>query len=141
MGFIKKIDARDAPHEIEIHRIAESYGFAPKILNVREGNRKWFVEMEHFGDCSDLACMYGDKEEDIPEEIWEQIRDMVQTLFTEEGIEYLDVTPYNFVENKEGKLYMIDYGDARYYDESVGRDWFLQEFLDDEVNMWNPDFR
>lgn len=65
---------------------------------------------------------------------------MVRTLFEEEGIEYIDITPYNFLEN-EGELYMIDFGDARYIPTNIEMDWFLKEFLEDGVNSWNPDFR
>jgi serine/threonine-protein kinase RIO1 len=85
-----------------------------------------------------LADVYGEDPEDIPAWIWEQIRMMVRTLIDEEGIEYPDITPYNFIE-KDNKVYMIDFGDAKYL-EYNNISWFVQEFIDGE-NSWNPDYK
>jgi tRNA A-37 threonylcarbamoyl transferase component Bud32 len=86
-------------------------------------------------DC--LANVYGENPDDIPMWIWDEIRMMVKTLLDEEGIEYLDITPYNFIE-KDKRIYMIDFGDAKYVDGETN--WFLQEFIDGE-NYWNPDYK
>lgn len=84
-----------------------------------------------------LANTYGEDPEDIPEWIWDEIRRMLTVLLQEEGIEYVDITPYNFIE-KDGKVYVIDFGDAKYT--SGETNWFLQEFIDGE-NSWNPDYK
>ena len=85
-----------------------------------------------------LADVYGEDPDDIPTWIWDQIRMMVRTLINEEGIEYPDITPYNFIE-KDNKVYMIDFGDAKYL-EYNNISWFVQEFIDGE-NSWNPDYK
>jgi hypothetical protein len=86
-----------------------------------------------------LYTLYGDDPADIPDWIWEQIRLIIQILYDEEGIEYVDITPYNFMESNR-KIYILDFGDARYIpetDEPIN--WFLEEFLEG-TNSWNPDF-
>ena len=84
-----------------------------------------------------LADRYGDDPAKIPKWIWDEIRRMLLILLNAEGIEYIDITPYNFIQ-KDDKIYVIDFGDAKYTDGEV--DWFLQEFLDGE-NSWNPDYK
>lgn len=84
-----------------------------------------------------LADVYGENPENIPTWIWNEIRSIITILFNEEGIEYVDITPYNFIE-KDNRIYIIDFGDAKYTDGQVN--WFLSEFLDGE-NSWNPDYK
>lgn len=138
--FVKTIDASPAEMEVELQMIAYKYGFAPKILSIQKESSVWHVSMEHIGKECNIADVYGEDAEDIPEYVWASIRYMVKRLLEEEGIEYLDITPYNFLE-RDSRLYIIDFGDARYKDPERDLDWFLQEFLDDEVNMWNSDFK
>ena len=87
-------------------------------------------------DC--LADVYGEDPADVPKWIWNQIRIMVKTLLDEEGIEYPDITPYNFIQ-KGNRVYMVDFGDARYVNnEPIS--WFVEEFIQGE-NYWNPDYK
>jgi len=129
--FIKE-DVTDL--EIELQDIASKYDFCPRIMKTEEIGETIRIYMEDVEE-EPLVVTYGEDPEDIPEWIWNEIRRMVQTLYEEEGIEYLDITPYYFIE-KEGKVYMIDFGDAKYTDGNP--DWFLTEFLEGE-NSWNPD--
>lgn len=119
--------------EIAFHKTAQKYGFVPKIQKI-EGQK---VYMDHLGESNTLSDIYGDNPEDIPSHLWVQIRTMVQLLLDKENIEYVDVTPYNFIETN-GTLYMIDFGDAKYAEKEIN--WYLKEFLEGE-NFWNPDFR
>ena len=122
--------------EVELQEIAARHGFSPQVLNVVRTADKWILAMEDVEEGC-LADHYGDDPEDIPEWIWDEIRRMVRHLYEDEGIEYIDITPYNFIE-KEGRIYMIDFGDAKYTGDE--KDWFLNEFLDGE-NSWNPDYK
>ena len=82
--------------------------------------------------------MYGERIEDMPKEILEQINTILTRLYLECDIEYIDITPYNFIE-KEGTLIVIDFGDARI---APKKDWFLAElFKNKMLKQWNPDFR
>jgi len=146
MSFIKTIvydenkTQKDAELEIELQNISASYGFSPNILNTTFDDDKCVIEMEDLGD----ECVfdnYGDDPADVPEDIWVQIRRILDTLLEEEAIEYVDISPYNFIE-KDGKVYVVDFGDAYYSDEKKG-DGYINEFLDDFLdgaNEWNPDF-
>ena len=122
--------------EAELQRVASKYGFCPRILGTEITEHGTRIIMEDVEELS-LADVYGTNPKDIPEWIWTEIREMLDVLFYEEGIEYVDITPYNFIE-KDDRIYMIDFGDAKY---TAGEpDWFLLEFLDGE-NSWNPDYK
>lgn len=134
--FVKNVWAGDSELEIELQNIAAKYGFCPRILKTEKRRNRVRIYMEHIEE-EPLANSYGDHPDDTPEWIWDEIRNMVRTLYEEEGIEYLDITPYNFIE-KDDRIYMIDFGDAKYTNGTP--DWFLTEFLDGE-NSWNPDYK
>jgi RIO-like serine/threonine protein kinase len=128
--------------EIELQTIAAKYEFAPKLYEVLSVESKLVLCMERItAPC--LADVYGEDPRRIPRYIWQQIRDILQNLYYEEGIEYIDITPYNFIELPDGKVYIIDFGDAYYTSQNGSKEpnnWFLREFLDGEYT-WNPDFR
>ena len=63
----------------------------------------------------------------------------MKILYYEEGIEYIDITGYNFIE-KDNKVYIIDFGDAIYTKSHIEMNWFLSYFLGGH-NGWNPDFK
>jgi RIO-like serine/threonine protein kinase len=138
MSWTKSVSNDKAELETELQTIASSYGFSPNIHQVTTHKKNTIIRMDKIqGDT--LYTLYGDEPEDIPDWIWEKIRLMIQILYDEEGIEYVDITPYNFMES-DGKIYIIDFGDAKYTtetDEPIN--WFLQEFLEG-TNSWNPDF-
>uniref|UniRef100_A0A6C0ENX0 non-specific serine/threonine protein kinase n=1 Tax=viral metagenome TaxID=1070528 RepID=A0A6C0ENX0_9ZZZZ len=136
--YIKQVPANQVDSEVELQLIAAKYGFAPKISNIEYGEYTCQIIMEDVeADC--LANTYGDDPEEIPLWIWDQIRTMVTTLYEHEGIEYIDITPYNFIE-KDNRIYMIDFGDAQYVNHDIPTNWFLSEFMDGE-NYWNPDYK
>ena len=60
---------------------------------------------------------------------------IIEILYYTENIEYIDITPYNFIEKNE-KIYIIDFGHANY---RKAKNYFLREFLDG-LNKWNSDF-
>lgn len=124
--------------EVEIQRCVHKYGFTPEIYDVDFADDDCIISMEDLeAEC--LADKYGDLAEHIPTKYWEQIRTILAILFEREGIEYIDITPYNFIE-KNDKIYIIDFGDAYYTHKSKEVNWFLKEVLDGH-NGWNPDFK
>ena len=122
--------------EIELQKISAGYGWTPKIL--AESGLE--VTMESVDGLS-LYDKYGDLAEDIPDWIWSKILEILIILYECEGIEYVDITPFNFME-AGGKVWIIDFGHA-YYTKVVAGDppanWFLCDVLDGE-KRWNPDF-
>ena len=91
--------------EIELQRISAGYGWTPKIL--AESGLE--VTMETVDGLS-LYDKYGDLAEDIPDWIWSKILEILIILYECEGIEYVDITPFNFME-AEGKIWIIDFED------------------------------
>ena len=135
--FIKRIPLdKDYANEIDLQNVASVYGFCPCILDVEFTDTECVVTMEHLGDGT-LADIYGEDSSNIPTKIWDDIRRIILILYEVEGIEYPDITPYNFIE-VNGKIYIIDFGDAKYHDKETN--WFLAEFMEGE-NSWNPDYK
>ena len=127
------------PLETELQEIAAKYGFAPKIQRI-DGN---VVQMDTVeGMC--LADLYTDDPSKISNAAWFQIESILETLFECEGIEYVDITSYNFMEDKDGKIWIIDFGHAYYTPKKKGEpatNWFLRSVLSGESGKaWNPDF-
>jgi len=123
--------------EIELQTIAANYGFAPQIHHA-DGD---LIQMEAIkGHC--LADLYTDDPKKVPDWIWDEIHRILAILFEREGIEYVDITSYNFIqENDTNKIWIIDFGHAYYTKSSDGdaENWFLREILEGEKS-WNPDF-
>jgi len=124
--------------EVEIQRCVHKYEITPEIYDVDFADDECIISMEDLEEPC-LADKYGDLAEHIPVKYWEQIRTILAILFEREGIEYIDITPYNFIE-KNDKIYIIDFGDAYYTHKSKKVNWFLKEVLDGH-NGWNPDFK
>jgi tRNA A-37 threonylcarbamoyl transferase component Bud32 len=123
--------------EIELQKVASKYNFCPKIIDVDYRETECIITMENLNELC-LADKYGDKSKHISNEIWIQIFNIISILYEKEGIEYIDITPYNFIE-KKGKVYIIDFGDASYVKKDKEINWFLKEFMDG-TKEWNPDF-
>ena len=160
MSFMKEAKSSLEP---ELQSLcAEAYGFSPKIISVDETYLPTVtIEMERVHGHS-LYELYGDDPSKVPAWIWERIRHMLVVLYEREGIQYIDITPFNFmlgkdeaeVEAEEGRnekeedkagdrnsserLWIIDFGDA-FYTEDKPLNWFLKSVLDGKEG-WNPDF-
>jgi RIO-like serine/threonine protein kinase len=92
-------------------------------------------------DGKTLCQLYSDEPENVPIEIWNKIRVIINTLFYEDGIEYIDISPYNFIV-KNDKVYIIDFGHAYWCNKDKQlSNWFLKDFIINEENTFNPDFK
>lgn len=125
--------------EIQIQKVASSYGFTPKIISVNKDNTNYYIQMEKLnGLC--LADIYEEEPSDLPEHLWNQMRCIVKLLYVREGIEYIDITPYNFIDIDD-KIYLIDFGHARWKTSTCPINWFLKKFIGSEIYEYNPDFK
>jgi len=138
MELFTKLNVK--PLEIELQRlVAEKYHFSPQILSV-DGST---VTMEKINGNS-LFELYGDNPRHVPDWIWDEIHRILAILYEREGIEYIDITSFNFMVNVDSKsVYIIDFGHATYT--IVGKDerpsnWFLKEALEG-AREYNPDFK
>ena len=113
--------------------IAATYGISPNIVST---DCSTYIKMVHLNEPC-IADKYGENLDDIPEDIQEQIIEILWALYHECGIEYLDVTPYNFIE-KKCRVYVVDFGDAKERDEYM--DDYLREMFDTWKLKWNDDF-
>jgi len=119
--------------EVRFQRKAAELGLSPKILDT---DFETYIEMENLEQMC-LADMYGESINDMPHLIKKGIYEILQRLYLECDIEYIDVTPYNFIETND-QLWIIDFGDAR---EAPKKNYFLKElFRNRELTVWNSDF-
>jgi tRNA A-37 threonylcarbamoyl transferase component Bud32 len=125
--------SRIVKKEVEFQERAAALGLAPRIL---ETDCLTYIVMENLDQMS-VADMYGDKFEAMPEWIVREIYAIILRLYLECDIAYIDVTPYNFIE-KDGKIWVIDFGDALYAPEKD--DWLMETFRRQAVTRWNPEF-
>jgi len=120
-------------NEVELQIRAFRKGLAPKVILT---DYKTFIKMEKIPEMC-VADKYGEDISNIPEWIMLAIYDILYILYHECDIQYVDVTPYNFIEH-EGRVWVIDFGDAK----PVKKDWYLQEVLENGcIDKWNPDFK
>lgn len=120
--------------EVEFQTRASKLDLCPKIIDT---DYKTFIDMEDLEEMC-IAYMYGEDFKEMPKSILDEIYKILARLYLECDIEYIDVTPYNFIE-KGDKVWIIDFGDAR---EAPKKDWYLNEvFKNKSVIQWNPDFR
>jgi tRNA A-37 threonylcarbamoyl transferase component Bud32 len=134
--FVKEVSIDTSQNEVELQKVGALYGFSPNIISETVVDNVCFICMEDL-EAESIGDVYGEDPNNIPTWIWSEIRAMIITLLEDEGIEYRDINPYNFIE-KDNRIYIIDYGDAKYTDGQIN--WFLKEFIDGE-NSWNPDYK
>ena len=136
--YEKKVKKEDVEREVELQTIASAYGFSPSIIGVTYELDHAVIQMEDLQEMC-LADKYGEEFSVLTPQIILQIRLILDTLYENEGIEYIDITPYNFIE-KNNKVYIIDFGHAHYRIPGKETNWFLKDFLNGS-NQWNPDFK
>lgn len=138
-----KVSSSKALEEYELQKYLSSrYDFIPKIHSLKLLDTYSEITMDMVVNGTNLFEKYSDNSSDIPEWIWNKIRNIVQTLYYKEGIEYIDITPYNFMIDSNNKIWLIDFGHAYYTNVTMHKpsNWFLSEFIFDQVNLFNPDF-
>ncbi len=106
----------------------------PKPISYDKLNKK-FVMQRIPNMC--ISDYYGEKAENVPDEIFEKIRNTIRILY-EQNIIYTDITGYNFIEFGNN-VYIVDFGHAR-YDCKNRDDEFVLKFIQG-AKEWNPDFR
>ena len=140
MAYIKRFpntSAEDVLREATLQRLAAEYGLAPCVLETDEES---FITMEDIGEMN-LADLYGEKIEDIPVSIKRDIWNILWALYSCCGIEYTDVTPYNFIE-KDGRVWILDFGHARKIIRGDIDPWLLDILCDESTMLseWNAEF-
>jgi len=110
----------------------------PQIIEYDEANR--IMVMLKVGK-NNLSHNYGEYATDVPSELFDKVVKIVRTLVLH-GIEYPDLTGYNFVQDKNtyDKIWIIDFEHAALVP--------LKEITNIHIinicngkQLWNPDFR
>jgi tRNA A-37 threonylcarbamoyl transferase component Bud32 len=134
--FIKDVSNRSEKqirNEVILQTRASHKGLAPRIIST---DYKTYIKMEKIPEMC-VADKYGENIKNIPKTIISDIYKIIRTLYHECDIEYVDVTPYNFIEC-DGRVWVIDFGDAI----PVVKNWYLKELFDNDCILeWNPDFK
>ncbi len=121
--------------EMALQKTAAALGFAPNICGTHIHEGRKIVLMDRIQGSS-LADFYGEDPRKTPSHVWTSIRMILQTLWNH-GIEYTDITPYNFLlEVGTERVWIVDFGHAR----RKRMDPFLRNFLEGECDMWNTEF-
>ena len=131
----------DVEREIALQEKAAMHGYAPKIFSVEKGSDFYAVQMERINGMS-LADLHTDDFDAVPSKDIEEVRRLLQLLLDEEDIVYLDITGYNFMKelDGDGRIFVIDFGDAKMKRDATDDDSFLIDFLSGRKNEWNPEF-
>ena len=123
--------------ETNLQRAGSEYGLSPEII---ETDSRTFIKMEDLGEMC-IADKYGENIDDIPDHIRRDIWNILWTLYSCCNIEYVDVTPYNFIE-KDGRVWVIDYGHAKYIKRGNVDAWLHRVLSDEQMILpeWNAEF-
>lgn len=110
----------------------------PEIIRYDERNK--IMVMRKVGN-NNLSHNYGENATDIPDELFDTVVKIVRTLVLH-GIEYPDLTGYNFVEdaNTYGKIWIIDFEHAKL---AISKDITNIHIINicNGKQIWNPEFR
>ena len=120
----------------------QKYVYQLDIVNVPEiieyNDESKIMVMKKVGKHN-LSDQYGENATDVPKELFDQVIKIVRTLVLH-NIEYPDLTGYNFVEDSNGKIWIIDFGHAKCRGKDDTPDPFLLEFIEGKLS-WNPEFK
>ena len=143
----------------------ENYLANPNTYYVKQNvnHREWFMhkyvhklnivnvpEIVEYNDESKVMVMYkignhnlsdhyGDKATDVPKELFDQVIKIVRNLVLH-GIEYPDLTGYNFIEDENGIVGIIDFEHSSLMTSSQVNNIHIQNICNG-YKVWNPEFR
>jgi len=111
----------------------------PKIISYDYHNK--IMIMENIKGIS-ISDYYGEEDYNVDESIYKRIHKIIKRLY-DNGIEYPDITGYNFIETNNG-IWIIDFEHARFIDTNKKDDdkhtIFIKQFING-FNGWNPEFK
>jgi RIO-like serine/threonine protein kinase len=143
----------------------ENYLANPNTYYVKQNvnHREWFMhkyvhklnivnvpEIVEYNDESKVMVMYkignhnlsdhyGDKATDVPKELFDQVIKIVRNLVLH-GIEYPDLTGYNFIEDENGIVGIIDFEHSSLMTSPQVNNIHIQNICNG-YKVWNPEFR
>ena len=107
----------------------------PKILHY-DHDKKILTMQKIHGD--NLSNIYGEDIKEVPIKLINIIRTLIN-LMNYYFIEYIDITGYNFMLDKNDNLWIIDFEHAKCRNKNDVPDPFLLKFINGKLS-WNPEF-
>ena len=108
----------------------------PEIIEYNDESK--IMVMKKVGNHN-LSDNYGEDAMDVPDELFSQVVKIVRNLVLH-NIEYPDLTGYNFVEDSEGKVWIIDFGHSSLMSTKQIDNIHIQNICNG-YKKWNPEFR
>ena len=133
--YIKR-DVDDREHFMQQYVYQLNIVNVPQIIYYDEKNKIMIMKKVEGMNLSD---QYGDNANDIPNEIFEQVVKIVRNLVLH-NIEYPDLTGYNFIEDTNGKVWIIDFGHSKMMSSNQINNIHIQNICNG-YKVWNPEFR
>ena len=124
-------------NEYNVHRYVHDLQLV-KTPNIIEYNKNSCIMSMEKVDNMCISDFYGDSADKVPDDIFDKIRKIIKVLY-DNGIEYPDITGYNFIEY-EDDIWVIDYGHASFMKDNSVKDDFVIDFMNG-LNSWNPNYR
>lgn len=108
----------------------------PKIISYDKKSKVLIMQNIH-GD--NLSNIYGEDIHEVPIKVINIIRKCLY-LFHQYMVEYIDITGYNFMLDKNENLWIIDFEHAICRTQTDLPNPFLQKFINGLLS-WNPEFK
>ena len=131
-----KYQVSDKEHFIQQYVYQLNIVNVPKIIYYDEESKIMIMKKVEGMNLSD---QYGDDATDIPNEIFEQVVKIVRNLVLH-NIEYPDLTGYNFVEDCDGKVGIIDFEHSNMMTTKEVTNIHIRNICNG-CKEWNPEFR
>ncbi len=109
---------------------------APKVLTYDQ-DTKTLTMQKITGD--NLSNAYGEDIEEVPIKLIKIIRSLLNVL-NQYLVDYVDITGYNFMLDKDENLWIIDFEHAKCRERDDECDPFILEFINGKLS-WNPEFK
>ena len=108
----------------------------PEIIEYNDESK--IMVMKKVGKHN-LSDQYGENAADVPKELFDQVIKIVRTLVLH-NIEYPDLTGYNFVEDSDGTVWIIDFEHSSMMTSKQVNNIHIQNICNG-YKIWNPEFR
>ena len=108
----------------------------PEIIEYNDESK--IMVMKKVGKHN-LSDQYGENATDVPKELFDQVIKIVRTLVLH-NIEYPDLTGYNFVEDSDGTVWIIDFEHSSMMTSKQVNNIHIQNICNG-YKVWNPEFR
>lgn len=124
-------------HEYNMHNYISHLNIVNVPIIIYYNEKKQILKMEKIPNMS-ISDFYGEEYENVPNDISEKIRNIIQIL-KKNNIIYPDITGYNFIDYMN-KIWIIDFEHSKFGFNDEQSDSFVNEFSNG-LKSWNPAYK